>query len=202
MAQPILAVKGRLRSLAGDDVDTDRIIPARFLKTTSFETLGSALFFDERFEGESGRERPHPLNVKPRPNVLLVDRNFGCGSSREHAAHAIQLFGIQAIVALSFGDIFKNNCRNLGIPCACVSMEDHQSIRSWLVKTGRDEIVIDIEAGCLRLYQQTFPLLLSDYDREVFLSGSYDCFDKLMANMEQIRALDRCLSPSPILAGE
>ena len=197
MAASVSVIEGLARYLPGDDLDTDRIIPARFLKTTSFESLGESLFFDERFPaGKAALE--HPLNQKPIPEILLVDRNFGCGSSREHAAHAIQLYGIKAIVGISFGDIFKNNCRNLGIPCCSLSEDQHRILRELITKTESDQIVIDIKECSLRFYHKKLSLKLSEHDRDVFLTGSYDFFDRLLANMHEIQALDRCLPPSPI----
>ena len=116
----ITSVSGRAVTVPGNDIDTDRIIPARFMKCVTFDGLGEFLFYDVR-KNADGSDRAHPLN-DPRfkgATILLSGANFGCGSSREHAPQAIQKYGFKAVVAENFAEIFFGNSVTLGIPCAC-----------------------------------------------------------------------------------
>ena len=121
----ISSVTGRAVYVPGNDIDTDRIIPARFMKCVTFDGLGEFLFHDVRKNGD-GSDKPHPLN-EPRfkgATILLSGANFGCGSSREHAPQAIQKHGFRAIIAENFAEIFFGNCTTLGIPCATAARAD------------------------------------------------------------------------------
>src|ERR1035437_9910533 len=121
----ITRVSGRAVHVPGNDIDTDRIIPARYLKCVTFDGLGEFLFYDVR-KNEDGSNKPHPLN-EPRfkgATVLLSGANFGCGSSREHAPQAIQKYGFRAVIAENFAEIFFGNSTTLGMPCVCASRED------------------------------------------------------------------------------
>ena len=122
----ITAVQGTAIPLPGNDIDTDRIIPARYLRSVTFEGLGSEVFKDERFN-DDGSAKAHPFNDDKYSGatLLIVGRNFGCGSSREHAPQAIMRFGIKAIIGESFAEIFAGNCTSLGIP---VCTADEQTI--------------------------------------------------------------------------
>ena len=118
----ITSVSGRAVNVPGNDIDTDRIIPARFMKCVTFYGLGEFLFHDV-CKNDDGSDKPHPLN-EPRfkgATILLSGANFGCGSSREHAPQAIQKYGFKAVIAENFAEIFFGNCTTLGIPCACAS---------------------------------------------------------------------------------
>ena len=117
--EKITSVTGRSVVVPGDDIDTDRIIPARFMKCVTFDGLGEYMFYDVRFF-EDGSEKPHPLN-DPRfagASILLSGENFGCGSSREHAPQAMYRFGIRAVIAESFAEIFFGNSTTLGMPAS------------------------------------------------------------------------------------
>ena len=121
----ISSVSGRAVHVPGNDIDTDRIIPARFMKCVTFDGLGEFLFHDVR-KNADGTDKPHPLN-DPRfkgATLLLSGANFGCGSSREHAPQAIQKHGFRAVIAENFAEIFFGNCTTLGIPCATASRAD------------------------------------------------------------------------------
>ena len=124
---PVPRISGRPIPLPGNDIDTDRIIPARFMTAITFDGLGELAFRDARFDAD-GRPKPHPMN-DPRyqakgPRVAVVNKNFGCGSSREHAPQAMWRWGVHAVVGESFADIFFGNCVAMGIPCVTASEAD------------------------------------------------------------------------------
>src|SRR3989338_1893157 len=110
-------IEGKGIPIQGNDIDTDRIIPARFMKCVTFEGLGKYAFYDERFD-ENGNKKKHSFNEEKflKGSILIVNKNFGCGSSREHAPQALQKFGIKAIIGESFAEIFASNCAVMGIP--------------------------------------------------------------------------------------
>ena len=139
----ITSVSGRAFALRGDDIDTDRIIPARFLKCVSFEALGAQAFADDRKELDGAHPFDQPAHAGA--SILVVNGNFGCGSSREHAPQALMRWGIRAVVGVSFAEIFYGNCLALGIPCATAAPEQIKAIqaqvdgdlgRSWSLDSG------------------------------------------------------------------
>src|SRR3954470_8908677 len=141
----ITQVSGRGVYVPGNDIDTDRIIPARFMKCVTFDGLGEFLFYDVR-KNADGTDKPHPLN-DPRfkgATVLLSGANFGCGSSREHAPQAIQKFGIKAVIAESFAEIFAGNCTTLGIPCIMLAEAEITAIAKAIEKDPKATVTIDL----------------------------------------------------------
>src|SRR6185312_6481323 len=144
----ITQVKGRGVYVPGNDIDTDRIIPARFMKCVTFDGLGEYLFYDVR-KNADGTDKPHPLN-DPRfqgATVLLSGANFGCGSSREHAPQAIQKYGFRAVVAENFAEIFFGNCTTLGIPCLSAGRADIARVAAAIEKNPALEVTVDVEGG-------------------------------------------------------
>ncbi len=123
-------IHGKCLVLRGDDIDTDRIIPARFLKCISFDDLGESVFADDRLE----QKGLHPFDQAQNQNssILIVNKNFGCGSSREHAPQALMRWGIRAIIGQSFAEIFYGNCLSIGIPCAIIAESSINSIRKQI----------------------------------------------------------------------
>ena len=138
-------IRGRAIPVPGNDIDTDRIIPARYLKFVTFDTLGQFVFQDERFD-ENGKEREHPFNDErfKGGEILLVNNNFGCGSSREHAPQSLMRAGIRGIVGESFGEIFAGNCTALGIPTVRLKHEEIEVLMAAVEADPGTEITLDL----------------------------------------------------------
>jgi 3-isopropylmalate/(R)-2-methylmalate dehydratase small subunit len=177
----ILTVTGTCVPAAGDDVDTDRIIPARYLKCVTFEGLGEFLFYDVRFD-ENGRPKNFPLN-DPRftgATILIAGRNFGCGSSREHAPQAIYRYGFRAVVAESFAEIFFGNSTTLGLPCVTVSRHDLARIRNIVESEPKSEMTIDLTKETIRLGSDEFPGSILPSARDALINGRWDPIAELL----------------------
>jgi 3-isopropylmalate/(R)-2-methylmalate dehydratase small subunit len=181
----IRSVKGRAVYVPGDDIDTDRIIPARFMKCVSFDGLGQYLFHDVRF-AEDGSPKPCPLNDArfAGATVMLSNGNFGCGSSREHAPQALAKAGFRALVAESFAEIFSGNATTLGLPCACVT---HEAVLALAAAVERDpalEVEIDLEAQAVVAGPLRFPFTMKAGAREALLAGQWDPISLLLEGAE------------------
>jgi len=140
-------ITSRAVPIRGDDIDTDRIIPARFLRCVTFEGLGEQAFRDERFD-EQGRPKTHPFNAPHYHDaaLLVVNRHFGWGSSREHAPQALARWGIRAIVGISFADIFAGNCAAIGLPVLTASEKDVQNLQGLIEENPFFEVTVDLES--------------------------------------------------------
>jgi 3-isopropylmalate/(R)-2-methylmalate dehydratase small subunit len=182
--QKIEQVTGRGVPLPLDDIDTDRIIPARFLRCVTFEGLGEHAFEDDRKQDPN-----HPFNQPQYAggSVLVVGRNFGCGSSREHAPQALIRWGIQAVVGVSFAEIFFGNCTTLGIPCVSVTPEASQKLAAAVTANPKLEITVDLLAGEVRYDQTKVPCTLLDSARKSLTSGNWDFLAQLVEGETQIR---------------
>jgi len=180
----IKIIKGRCISLIGDDIDTDRIIPARFLKCVTFDSLGNSVFEDDR--KDLNGEHPFDLTKNKNSSILIVNSNFGCGSSREHAPQALLRWGIRAIIGESFAEIFYSNCLAIGIPCFTLDKISIQLIQ----KKSEKELIfeIDISEGEARATDTIFNLEIKSSSREMFLSGEWDATSTLLKNVELIDA--------------
>ena len=182
-------VSGRAVALPGDDIDTDRIIPARYLREITFETLGRYAFYDERFDEKGGR-KPHPLN-DPRfagASIMIVNRNFGCGSSREHAPQSLMRMGIAAFIGESFAEIFSGNCTALGLPAVRVSHEDAVALQARVDADPSLSITIDLASSSITAGPDRFSCTMPDSDRQALVSGAWDTTAVLLANSAGIRA--------------
>jgi 3-isopropylmalate/(R)-2-methylmalate dehydratase small subunit len=171
----ITQVTGRGVYVPGNDIDTDRIIPARFMKCVTFDGLGEYLFFDVR-KNADGTDKPHPLN-DPRfkgATVLLSGANFGCGSSREHAPQAIQKYGFRAIIAENFAEIFFGNCTTLGIPCATASRQDIAKIAAAIEKNPATEVVVDVAKQEIRFGGDSVKASIRESARDALVNGRWD----------------------------
>ncbi len=173
--------------LQGNDIDTDRIIPARYMTGITFDGLGEHAFHDERFD-RFGKEKQHPYN-DPRfkgHSILVVGKNFGCGSSREHAPQALMRSGITALVGESFADIFAGNCTSLGIPFAVLKQTDIEELAAACIKNPDCEACIDVEAQEVVCGSRRFSATLPESSRSAFISGLWDMTGVLLANKESV----------------
>ena len=178
----IKIINGRCLSLIGDDIDTDRIIPARFLKCVTFDSLGSAVFEDDRKDLKG--KHPFDLTINKNSSILIVNSNFGCGSSREHAPQALLRWGIRAIIGESFAEIFYSNCVAIGIPCFTM---DKISINKIQEMSEKGLIFdIDISKAEARTSESKFKLEIKSSSRNMFLSGEWDATSTLLNNSDLI----------------
>lgn len=183
----IRKLTGTCLPIPGDDIDTDRIIPARYLKCVTFDGLGEFLFYDVRFD-ENGQPKPCTLN-DPRysgATILVSGRNFGCGSSREHAPQAIYRYGLRAVVAESFGEIFFGNATTLGIPCVTASREDLGRIRQIIESEPKREMTIDLATETIQFGDSVFPASLRSSAREALIRGRWDALGELLEGQESV----------------
>ena len=179
----ILHIVGKPIVLIGDDIDTDRIIPARFLKCVSFENLGESVFKDDR-ENLKGK---HPFDLKSNKgsSILIVNSNFGCGSSREHAPQALLRWGIRAIIGESFAEIFYSNCVAIGIPCFTLSKKLIKKIQTENLE-NKSFLEIDINKLILTTESSSLNLEMKNSSKKMFLSGEWDATSTLLENIELI----------------
>jgi 3-isopropylmalate/(R)-2-methylmalate dehydratase small subunit len=190
----ITRVAGRAVPLPGDDIDTDRIIPARFMKCVSFDGLGAHLFHDLRF-AEDGSKKACSLN-DPRfagATVMLSNANFGCGSSREHAPQAIAKSGFRAVVAESFAEIFSGNATALGIPCACVSHEAALALQELVGRDPSLEVVVDLETQEVAAGGRRYAFWMKPGAREALLSGQWDPIGQLLDGAAEVTRVSEAL---------
>jgi 3-isopropylmalate/(R)-2-methylmalate dehydratase small subunit len=186
----ITQVTGRGVYVPGDDTDTDRIIPARFMKCVTFDGLGEFAYYDER-RAEDGSEKPHPLN-DPRflgARFLFSGSNFGCGSSREHAPQALYRFGLRAVIAESFAEIFFGNSTTLGMPCAVMSGTDIRSVAALIEADPAALITLDLLENKLSVADMDFPATLPEHAREALVSGKWDAIADLLEGLPDVDRL-------------
>lgn len=183
-------VTGRAVRVPGEDLDTDRIIPARFLRCVTFDGLGEHLFKDVRFR-EDGTPTDHPLNDAKYAGatILIAGRNFGCGSSREHAPQSIVKYGFRAIVAESFAEIFFGNSVALGMPCVALERR-FLDVLSERIEARPDTLVtVDLVRKVVALGDATWPLSIKPGARDALMAGLWDPIGQLLEGTDQIRAL-------------
>ena len=175
----ITQINGKCISLVGNDIDTDRIIPARFLKCVSFDSLGKSVFEDDR-ENLKGR---HPFDLEKNKNasILIVNSNFGCGSSREHAPQALMRWGIKAIIGESFAEIFYSNCIAIGIPCFTLPTKSIQDIQKYNDNKSLF-LEIDLKKSLAKAENLNFQLDIKESSKKMFLSGEWDATSTLLEN--------------------
>jgi 3-isopropylmalate/(R)-2-methylmalate dehydratase small subunit len=184
-------ISGTGLPIRGENIDTDRIIPARFLKSVSFDGLETHLFEDDRREADGRKPNSHPASnpAFSAATVMLVNRNFGCGSSREHAPQAIRRRGIRAIVGESFSEIFFGNSVALGMPCVSAAPETLQALMTAVENEPSTELVVDLDVMTVHSNGATYPIALPAPARDAFLSGTWDATALLLADFKQVRAV-------------
>jgi len=190
--EKISEITGRAVTVPGNDIDTDRIIPARFLKCVTFDTLGEGLFADDRKAaaeagGTGGR---HPLD-EPRyagASILLSGANFGCGSSREHAPQALKKFGFRAVVAENFAEIFFGNATNIGLTCVNAAREDIRKISEAVAADPSVEVTVDLAAQRIRFGTESVPLTIREAARDALVNGRWDAIAELLEGSEAVAA--------------
>ncbi len=175
----VQSVSGRAVPLIGNDIDTDRIIPARFLRCVTFDGLGAQVFADDRSQlsGQHAFDQPQYQGAE----ILVVNRNFGCGSSREHAPQAIAKWGIKALVGESFAEIFLGNCLAMGIPCVTAASDALQTLQDWIAAHPAAAITLDLEAMQVRFGDSCSPVSMGEGARNMFLGGTWDACGQLVA---------------------
>ncbi|WP_299490376.1 3-isopropylmalate dehydratase small subunit [Acaryochloris sp. IP29b_bin.137] len=171
--------------LTGNDIDTDRIIPARFLRCVTFDSLGQQVFADDR--QQTGGQHPFDLPQFQGATVLVVNGNFGCGSSREHAPQALSKWGIKAVVGESFAEIFFGNCLAIGIPCVTASAEVVQQLQSQLNQHPETTVQIDLNQMTLTWAEESHAIQMGEGPRQMLVSGTWDACGQLLAQVEQIQ---------------
>ncbi|MFM7734673.1 MAG: 3-isopropylmalate dehydratase small subunit [Alphaproteobacteria bacterium] len=187
---PVTRVTGRPIPLPGNDIDTDRIIPARFMTAITFDGLGELAFRDARF-GADGKPLDHPMN-DPRfqakgPRVAIVNKNFGCGSSREHAPQAMWRWGVQALVGESFADIFFGNCVAMGIPCVTASEADVARLLREVEADPSAEVTIDLAAMTATRGGTSIPVSMPAGARTQLQGGTWDATRILVDALPKVR---------------
>jgi 3-isopropylmalate/(R)-2-methylmalate dehydratase small subunit len=188
-------ITGRGIPLPGNDIDTDRIIPARFLKAVTFDDMGEHAFEDAR---KQNPEHPFNAPVYRGASVLVVGQNFGCGSSREHAPQALMRWGIRAIVGGSFGEIFFGNCVMLGIPCLVATPADLEWLQKAIGRDPQQPVVVDVDKQQLRLGDRLIRATVPDGPRNQLVNGTWDSTAVLLEAGAAIEATARKL---PYVAG-
>ena len=175
----ISQISGKCLSLIGDDIDTDRIIPARFLKCVNFDSLGKSVFEDDR----NILKGIHPFDLKENQDasILIVNSNFGCGSSREHAPQALMRWGVRTIIGESFAEIFYSNCIAIGLPCFTLPKKSIKDIQKY----NENKILfleIDLKNSIAKSKDFNINLEIKESSRKMFLSGEWDATATLLKN--------------------
>ena len=188
-SETVTTVTGSAIPVRGNDIDTDQIIPARFLKALTFERLGDQVFYDQRFE-DDGTQKDHPFN-EPRyqdASILVVNANFGCGSSREHAPQALMRWGIDAIVGESFAEIFAGNCLALGIPTVEVAHGQATALQEYIEENPSAEIRVDVAGERVQYDDVTVEAQVDEGQRKALVDGIWDTTALLRSNEAEVRA--------------
>jgi len=178
-------IEGTAIPLRGNNIDTDRIIPARYLKAVTFEGLGDHVFEDDR------ASMPHHPFANPRyrrASILLANQNFGSGSSREHAPQALKRWGIHTCVAESFSEIFRGNSLAIGLPCFTAAAPDVELAMRYVEDEPETRLTVSVSALTLQVADKTLTLAMPEGTRDAFLSGRWDATGLLLERFEDVRA--------------
>lgn len=186
----ITQVSGSAIPLRGNDIDTDRIIPARFLRCVTFDGLGEHAFADDRTQLKAKGEI-HPFDDErfADASILVCGSNFGCGSSREHAPQSLNKWGIKAIVGGSYAEIFFNNNIAMGVPCVCLETAEIEELQARVEQDPGLDVVVDLENLEVRAGEMRWTVRLPEGARQMFLRGQWDATGQLLQNLERVRGL-------------
>jgi 3-isopropylmalate/(R)-2-methylmalate dehydratase small subunit len=181
-------ISGKAIAVEGNDIDTDRIIPARFLRCVTFDGLGEHAFADDR--AQANEQHPFDQPQYQGANILVVNNNFGCGSSREHAPQALAKWGIQAIIGQSFAEIFFGNCGAIGVPCLMAESQAIQELQASIKANPEANLMIDLETMSLKsdsLSGLSIPVQMNEGAKQMFLKGTWDNCGQLVSNAEKVK---------------
>lgn len=181
----VKSIAGQGLPLVGDDIDTDRIIPARFLKCVTFDGLVGHAFEDDRVQAQG--QHPFDQPQYKGATILIVNRNFGCGSSREHAPQALAKWGIRALIGESFAEIFFGNCVAMGIPCVTATSEQVKQLQEAIAQHPQQSLELNLETLTVTFGEASCPIEMGNGPRQMFLSGTWDACGQLVAQVGQIR---------------
>ncbi len=197
MTGNIREIKGKAMPMVLDDIDTDRIIPARFLRCVTFDGLGNNAFIDERFDENNNKIPDHPMNKEEYKNakIIISGNNFGCGSSREHAPQAIKRAGFSAIIAESFAEIFYGNSSLLGLVCITLPKNEISELASFIENNPSEEVTIDIEKAEIKVGDKIYKAGIKEALQKSLLEGTYDTIYELLKNQDKIKEKDKTLPP-------
>lgn len=179
-------ISGKGIPVIGDDIDTDRIIPARFLRCVTFDGLGEHAFADDR--AASGGKHPFDLPEYQDANILVVNNNFGCGSSREHAPQAIAKWGIQALIGESFAEIFFGNCVAIGIPCLTADTGTVKRLQEIVTDNPQVAMTVNLQTMQVTCGDFVAAIFMGEGAKNMFVSGTWDACGQLVSHGEQIKA--------------
>ncbi len=193
--RPIDRIAGTAIPLRGNNIDTDRIIPARYLKAITFEGLGAHAFEDDR---ASMPNHPFANPAYAGASILVVNENFGSGSSREHAPQALKRWGIHACVGQSFSEIFLGNATTIGLPCATAAPEDVETLIATVEQSPATPMVLSVDAQSIEAAGRTVPLGMPAAVRDSLLTGQWDATGLLLADFDEVR---RVADSLPYVAG-
>ena len=187
-SKKIRIIRSRGISIRGNDIDTDRIIPARFLKEITFARMGEYPFFDERFN-QDGSKKDHPFNDPERQGAgfLIANDNFGCGSSREHAPQSLKRWGIQAVIAESLAEIFAGNCMMLGVPAVTMEAKEIRELQESVEKDPALEMELNLMDLSLKAGEKTWQVQLPDSRRSALTEGTWDSTALLLEYLPRAR---------------
>jgi len=180
-------VSGTGIPIRGNDIDTDQVIPARFMKVVTFDGLGEFAFFDQRFDDEDN-PKDHPMNEDrfQDASIMVVNNNFGCGSSREHAPQALMRWGIDALVGESFAEIFAGNCLALGIPTVTADHETVNDLQQWVEDNPDGEIEVDVDAEAVSYGGREVGVTVDEGQRKALVDGIWDTTALMKSNQNAI----------------
>ena len=200
--QHITEVAGTGVPIPGDDIDTDQILPARFMKEVTFDNMAEYLFYDARRDDDGGERsdgsrassddesdgefNDHPLNRFEGASIAVVNTNFGCGSSREHAPQAMMRWGVDGVVGESFAEIFADNCKSLGIPAITASHEDVVALQGWIEDNPDGEVEIDVEEETVTYGDQVVHGEVDDAMQEALVDGIWDTTALMYSNLSKV----------------